>query len=214
MLIDQISLISYAGMLSPYFSTDSSYSLITGTSVLTSKSVPGLSGLCDTPHGLVAVIFVDNLPVADRSAGIMLQTMRKQGDENVNKWLVQVQQGSFAWQFMASEMVNGKGKPHAKAIFLRWKPGCMTAAIERHHNLVRALPEDQFLIGSDLERVATSTFMLSEGYSTIALTYTGEQWFNHLIENGGRIMLEDACIDAACCVDVEWTIDAQSMIEN
>lgn len=215
MFLDDIHLALNDGVPSAYLSTDTAFSLISGTPVITRKLMPGLSGLCPTPEGLIAIFIVDDLPLGADAGGILFYTYRKKlgaaiEGERAPHWLVQIQQGSFAWQIMISDSINGKGMPINKAVFLKWRPKTFSHALERHHNLVRALPKEGFLLDSDLERVATSTFMLSEGFSSIANTYIDEPWFTSALEGraGAEAEVEDPCVSAIKVVNVEWQVDA------
>jgi hypothetical protein len=212
MFLDDIHLALNDGVPSAYLSTDTAFSMLSGTSVITRKLMPGFSGLCQTPEGLLPIFIVDDLPLGPEAGGIMFYTYRKKtGAEDVRSphWLIQIQQGSFAWQIMISNGINGKGKPLNKAVFLKWRPKTFSQALEKHHNLVRALPAEGFLLNSDLERVATSTFMLSEGFSSIANTYIDESWLKTALEGnfGDEIEVNDPCVDAIKVVSVEWHVD-------
>jgi hypothetical protein len=219
MFLDDIHLALNEGLPSAYLSTDTAFSLLSGTSVLTRKLMPGLSGLCPTPEGMLPIFIVDELPLGPEAGGIMFYTYRKKSSagsekERVPHWLVQIQQGSFAWHIMISDSINGKGKPINKAVFLKWRPKTFPQALEKHHNLVRSLPSDGFLLNSDLERVATSTFMLNEGFSSIANTYIDASWLKAAIMAGAgaEVEVDDPCVDAIKVVSVEWHVDA-SMAE-
>ncbi len=216
MRFDDLELMLNEGLQSAYVSTGTAFSLISNTSVITHKLAPGLSGLCSTPKGLLAVFFVDELPEQDRAGGILFYTARRKASLHddqalVPHWLVQIQQGSFAWQMMATEQINGSGLPLPYALFLKWRPGTFAQAVERHHNLIRAMPDDQFDLNTDFERIATSTFMLSEGLSSVANSYLAEPWVKAAYQSQGPLPVDDACVEAIRCVAVDWQVNTNAM---
>jgi hypothetical protein len=216
MRLDDFNLMLSERLPSAHLSSGSAFSLISNTPVLTHKLVPGLSGLCATPKGLMAVFFVDELPTSDKLAGIMFYTARRKAtlhDPNAltPHWLIQLQQGSFAWQIMTTEHINGQGTPLPFALFLKWKPGSFARAIEKHHDLVRALPSEGFDLDTDLERVATSTFMLSEGLSCVANAYLAEPWVREAYQHQSVKNVDDPCVEAIRCIPVEWEVNTDAM---
>lgn len=216
MRLDDLDVMLNDGLQSAYVSTGTAFSLISNTPVMTHKLAPGLSGLCATPKGLMAVFFVDELPEQDRAGGMLFYTARRKPslhDEEalVPHWLVQIQQGSFAWQIMTTEQINGAGLPLPYALFLKWRPGSFAKAIERHHNLIRGMPAENFDLNTDFERVATSTFMLSEGFSSVANTYLAEPWVKAAYQTKGPLLVDDACVEAIRCVAVDWEVNTNAM---
>lgn len=218
MLIDDIELMIQDGARTPYLSVDTAWSYLSGSMVMTHKSLPSLSGLCQTQGGCLAVIYVDQLPKGPQGAGIMFRTQRtrpsiKPGSTlKQDLWLIQVQQGSFAWQFMANQDIDFKEKPLQKVLFLQWKPGTFHHALEHHHNLLRAMDKDLFEMGTDLERVGLSTLMLSEGMSCIANTVLNMPWLDNVMSDNEVHAINHPCIVAARTIDAHWVVNAQAVI--
>lgn len=212
MLVRDIEIAASEGFPSSILSIDTTFSSLSRTMVMTHKLMPSLSGLCQTEDGLMAVFFVDELPEMNKMGGVLFYTQRTESiegleDRVVPQWIVQIQTGTFAWQTMSDEFINGNGLPLSKAVFLKWKPGSYPHAVERHHNLIRKLPDDMFDIGSDLEKVAISVFLLSSNLSSIASTYINEPWFKAALNSENISKIDDSCVDDIKVVDVEWELD-------
>lgn len=212
MLVRDIEIAASEGFPSSILSVDTTFSSLSRTMVMTHKLMPSLSGLCQTKDGLMAVFFVDELPEMNKMGGVLFYTQRTESiegleDRVVPQWIVQIQTGTFAWQTMSDEFINGNGLPLSKAVFLKWKPGSYPHAVERHHNLIRKLPDDMFDIGSDLEKVAISVFLLSSNLSSIASTYIDEPWFKAALNSEDTGKIDDSCVDDIKVVDVEWELD-------
>lgn len=212
MLVRDIEIAASEGFPSSILSIDTTFSSLSRTMVMTHKLMPSLSGLCQTKDGLMAVFFVDELPEMNKMGGVLFYTQRTESiegleDRVVPQWIVQIQTGTFAWQTMSDEFINGNGLPLSKAVFMKWKPGSYPHAVERHHNLIRRLPDDMFDVGSDLEKVAISVFLLSSNLSSIASTYIDEPWFKAALNSEDTGKIDDSCVDDIKVVDVEWELD-------
>lgn len=216
MLMRDIDVAAQEGFPSAILSIDTSFSTLSRTMVMTHKLMPSLSGLCIMGDGLVAVFFVDELPEMNKMGGVLYYTKRLEAAEaedgsitniEVPNWIVQIQTGNFAWQTMSDEFINGRGMPLNKAVFLKWKPGSYPYAVERHHDLVRKLPDELFDVGSDFEKIALSTFLLSSEMSTIANTYIDEPWLKRALNGETVENINDHCVCGIKVIDVDWSVD-------
>lgn len=212
MQISDLEVMIDSGLPSAFASVETSFSTLSNRYVMMHLSVPGLSGLVHTAKGPVLVIFVDTMPDYNEAAALMLGTQRRRdldGDDHVHEdhCLYVVQQGSYAWQFMGGSDDYDEGAPAPYVIFLQWRPGTFSYAIEAHHDMVRSLPMDAFVIGSDLEKMSMSTLMLSSGLSSIADTVANQDWFLSLLGKHSELEVDHPFVSRAKKVKANWSFD-------
>lgn len=212
MQITDIEVMVNSGLPSAYASVETSFSTLSNRYVMMHLTVPGLSGLVQTDKGPVLVMFADSIPEYHEAAALMLGTQRRrdlEGDEHVqeDKCLYVVQQGSYAWQSMGNAQDCEEGLPAPFVVFLQWRPGAFGHAIEAHHGLIRSLPMNNFLIGSELEKVSLSTLLLSSGLSSIADTVANQEWFRSVLDGDAVTVADHPFVIQAKKIKANWSYD-------
>lgn len=188
--ISDIELMAAQGLPSPFIAADAMYSPISEGSLMTHRIFPGLSGFVPSSVGMVAGVFVDQLPDTGRLKGLVMLTSRSDATGEAQEcWLVQLQSTTNAWQFMTID--ENLKEPADKAVLFQWKPGALNDAYEMHEAMISGLADhEQFwLVGSEIEKQAYSRFVLSTGYSSVAHPYQASGAIEEALSSLGSTLI-------------------------
>jgi hypothetical protein len=166
---------------------------------------PGLCGIVPVESKHVAVVFVDKLPNERELHGLLMLTPRTDESGSIsNNWLIQVQGGLLAWQFMTVDDHLPDLIGHV--VLLEWRSGHLGMAIDKHHRMIETIskPED-WLVGSQIEIEAYSNYALATGMSTLSHPYQADGTISRALNAPGRsIELYGDPISKACAYPVRW----------
>ncbi len=205
LLINDLEVMASHGLHSPFIASDSLYSPISDSPLMTHRIYPGLSSMVAGMDGSVACLFVDELPEANALKGVVFLTSREIEGEEQECWLIQLETNRVAWQFMTVD--SQLGKPAGQVVLIQWRPGSLQQALDMHDAMIASMGESPslWLIGSDLEKEAYSRFVLSSGLSSLAHPFAASGAIDHVIKNMGKTIRMEAgpCISMKA-YEVEW----------
>lgn len=162
-------LMAEAGLRSPYTTSAPSISPISGHAVMTNRVFPGLGTFLTFENQSQAIFYADSIENVDSVQGVLYPTTRASTDndeEEIDYWLVQIESGYKAWQYMAP--VDSVSLLSDTITLCEWAPGRLEDALALHNETLSELWDDEdLLVGSDLERKTMSQFSLASGATSL-----------------------------------------------
>lgn len=202
-------LMAQTGIKSPYIASGPSISPITGQAVMTHRVFPGLGAFVTEGGCSNAMLYLDRLEGIERIHGVLYRTSRGSvdiEDEQVPYWLVQIESGYQAWQFMVP--VESVANLSDSLVLCQWIPGGLPDALALHNTILSELWEDnEMLIGSEIERTALAQLSISSGMSSIFHPF----WAMGFVEQAKKSMGDIVDVGIGGCekmrsLPVSWAV--------
>lgn len=173
------------GLISAYSASGPMHSPITGLTVMTHRLFPGLGSLVKTGTSSVVMMYVNKLQKADQVRGVIFPINR--GSEKGEHFLVHVESGFNAWQFIIPAESVSDLDDHI--IFCEWIAGSLNHAVALHDKVISELwNEEDMLIGSNIEKQALSRFSLASGVTSIFHPFATMGYLKEAIRLKGKAL--------------------------